>query len=274
MRVRQKVTKTMRTVFMAHFFCTRPPYSTARAGMDISPTSVAAVICQALSPDPSQVGYGITVLTPLGAPDMKGLSGSRVPPGLQSRPGRSACFCATINVSHGRVSAAFPVCYASGNVAGRQPRNISGMCHDLLGFRPHRRLRPPPLRRHIAVTLPEPNLETADAPTYAGFHILAVSAYRTRVRAPGGVRKALTLTDDRDAGGRRRGRRVRCPLRPSRPRPRSMTWHGPPVSPSPRCRACSTAAVTPAPRSGTGYDGRSPSSATSPTAPPARCRSG
>src|SRR5215469_2089505 len=49
-------------VFIAHFFCTRPPYSTARAGMDMSPTSVAAVICQALSPEPSQVGYGITVL--------------------------------------------------------------------------------------------------------------------------------------------------------------------------------------------------------------------
>ena len=67
MRTRQKVTKTMSVVFMAHFFCTRPPYSTARAGMDISPTSVAAVICQALSPDPSQVAYGITVFTPPGA---------------------------------------------------------------------------------------------------------------------------------------------------------------------------------------------------------------
>ena len=59
--------------------------------MDISPTSVAAVICQALSPDPSQVGYGITVFTPPGAACMKGLSGSRVAPGLAGPPGRSAC---------------------------------------------------------------------------------------------------------------------------------------------------------------------------------------
>src|SRR5580700_3609488 len=66
MRTRQKVVNTMSTVFMAHFFCTRPPYSTARAGMDISPTSVAAVICQALSPELSQVGYGITVFAPPG----------------------------------------------------------------------------------------------------------------------------------------------------------------------------------------------------------------
>src|SRR5580700_5978009 len=66
MSVRQKVTNTISTVFIAHFFCTRPPYSTARAGMDISPTSVAAVICQALSPELSQVGYGITVFAPPG----------------------------------------------------------------------------------------------------------------------------------------------------------------------------------------------------------------
>src|ERR1700722_7642877 len=83
MRTRQKVTNTMSVVFMAHFFCTRPPYSTARAGIDISPTSVAAVICQALSPDPSQVGYGITVFTPPGAACYEGATrvlGS--PPGL------------------------------------------------------------------------------------------------------------------------------------------------------------------------------------------------
>src|SRR5271165_1991980 len=80
MRTRQKVVNTIITVFIAHFFCTRPPYSTARAGMDMSPTSVAAVICQALSPAPSQVGYGITVFTPPGATCMRGLSGSRVAP--------------------------------------------------------------------------------------------------------------------------------------------------------------------------------------------------
>src|ERR1700730_18336889 len=34
--------------------------------MDISPTSVAAVICQALSPELSQEAYGITVFAPPG----------------------------------------------------------------------------------------------------------------------------------------------------------------------------------------------------------------
>src|SRR6266581_6508009 len=58
---RQNVVNTMSTVFIAHFFWTRPPYSTARAGMDISPTSVAAVICQELSPALSQLGYGFTM---------------------------------------------------------------------------------------------------------------------------------------------------------------------------------------------------------------------
>src|SRR5215469_9003189 len=59
MRVRQNVQNTIITVFIAHFFCTRPPYRTARPGMDISPTSVAAVSCQELSPAFSQLGYGI-----------------------------------------------------------------------------------------------------------------------------------------------------------------------------------------------------------------------
>src|SRR5579863_6907247 len=68
MSVRQNVQNTIIMVLTAHFFCTRPPYRTARAGMDINPTSVAAVICQELSPDPSQVGYGITVFTPPGLP--------------------------------------------------------------------------------------------------------------------------------------------------------------------------------------------------------------
>src|SRR5215469_12070840 len=102
MSTRQKVVNTIKTVFIAHFFCTRPPYSTARAGMDMSPTSVAAVICQALSPEPSQVGYGITVFTPPGA-----------------------CFHATVNVSHAGVSRAFPVCYAAGNVPGENGRDVS-----------------------------------------------------------------------------------------------------------------------------------------------------
>ncbi len=56
MSVRQNVQNTIMMVFIAHFFWTRPPYSTARAGMDINPTSVAAVICQELSPAFSQLG--------------------------------------------------------------------------------------------------------------------------------------------------------------------------------------------------------------------------
>src|ERR1700760_854024 len=60
-RTRPKVVNTIITVLIAHFFWTRPPYRTARAGMDISPTSVAAVICQALSPALSQLGYGFTM---------------------------------------------------------------------------------------------------------------------------------------------------------------------------------------------------------------------
>src|SRR6266700_2712847 len=60
-RTRQKVVTTISTVLIAHFFWTRPPYRTARAGMDISPTSVAAVICQELSPALSQLGYGFTM---------------------------------------------------------------------------------------------------------------------------------------------------------------------------------------------------------------------
>src|ERR1700712_2956536 len=38
-------------------FCMTPPYRTARPGRLISPTNVAAVICHALSPGDSQVGY-------------------------------------------------------------------------------------------------------------------------------------------------------------------------------------------------------------------------
>jgi hypothetical protein len=56
MRVRPNALNTISTVFIAHLRCTRPPYSTASAGMLMSPTSVAAVSCQALSPGLSQVG--------------------------------------------------------------------------------------------------------------------------------------------------------------------------------------------------------------------------
>ncbi len=37
-------------------FCITPPYRTTSPGTLISPTNVAAVICQALSPGLSQVG--------------------------------------------------------------------------------------------------------------------------------------------------------------------------------------------------------------------------
>src|SRR6266480_1929935 len=60
-RTSPKVVNTIITVFIAHFLWTRPPYSTARAGIDISPTSVAAVICQELSPALRKAGYGFTM---------------------------------------------------------------------------------------------------------------------------------------------------------------------------------------------------------------------
>ena len=45
---------TIIMVFTAHLRCTMPAYRTARPGMLIRPTSVAAVSCQALSPELSQ----------------------------------------------------------------------------------------------------------------------------------------------------------------------------------------------------------------------------
>ena len=39
-----------------HRFCITPPYSTARPGTLIRPTSVAAVICHDVSPELSQLG--------------------------------------------------------------------------------------------------------------------------------------------------------------------------------------------------------------------------
>ncbi len=51
MRTRQKVANTINMVFTAHLRCTRPPYSTAMAGMLMRPTRVAAVNCHALSPE-------------------------------------------------------------------------------------------------------------------------------------------------------------------------------------------------------------------------------
>ena len=55
MRVRQNALNTIIMVLTAHLRWTMPPYRTASAGMLIRPTSVAAVICQALSPELSQL---------------------------------------------------------------------------------------------------------------------------------------------------------------------------------------------------------------------------
>ena len=46
-------------LFTDQRFCMTPPYRMARPGRLISPTNVAAVICQALSPGFSHVGYAL-----------------------------------------------------------------------------------------------------------------------------------------------------------------------------------------------------------------------
>src|SRR3984885_7789700 len=88
-----------------------------------------------------------------------------------SRPGHSACFHATLNISHARVSPAFPVCYAVGNVAGGMDRDVSWMCRDVRGFSPFAALGGtwPPLERwrHMAVTLPKAAGGRPAGPTYA-----------------------------------------------------------------------------------------------------------
>src|SRR6266487_6800657 len=101
---RQKVVNTISTVFIAHFFCTSPPYRTARAGIDISPTSVAAVICQELSPALSQLGYGFT-MPPGGNGAFWGPTCWLAPPRPLRIPAR--------HVSHARVSGVFLGCYAA-----------------------------------------------------------------------------------------------------------------------------------------------------------------
>ena len=54
---RQNATNVSIMVFTDQRFCMTPPYSTASPGRLIRPTNVAAVICQALSPAFSQLGY-------------------------------------------------------------------------------------------------------------------------------------------------------------------------------------------------------------------------
>src|SRR5260221_14670763 len=104
--------------------------------MDMSPTSVPAVNCQAVSPLPIiQYGYGLTVFTLLQGLPVKGAYGDQgfAPRAGWTRPGRSAYLLATVNVSHRRVSGAFPVCYADGNVPGHKPIDVSGVCRDRPG---------------------------------------------------------------------------------------------------------------------------------------------
>src|SRR6266516_3535035 len=60
--VRQKATNVSIMLFTDQRFCITPPYRTARPGTLMSPTSVAAVICHALSPGLSQLGYACQVM--------------------------------------------------------------------------------------------------------------------------------------------------------------------------------------------------------------------
>src|SRR5580704_14425879 len=78
--------------------------------MDISPTSVAAVNCQELSPELSQAGYGLTV-PPWGNRAFWGPTCWLAPPRPLRIPAR--------HVSHARVSGVFLGCYAGGNECGR-----------------------------------------------------------------------------------------------------------------------------------------------------------
>src|SRR5215470_10311138 len=79
MSTRQKVLNTISMVLTAHFRCTRPPYRTARAGMLMRPTRVAAVICHALSPELSHDAYGFTASFLRGACSEGGRSQHRDP---------------------------------------------------------------------------------------------------------------------------------------------------------------------------------------------------
>src|SRR5690349_3944214 len=117
-RTSPKVVNTISTVFIAHFFWTRPPYRTARAGIDISPTSVAAVICQELSPALSQLGYGFT-MPPGGNGAFWGPTCWLAPPRPLRIPAR--------HVSHARVSGVFLGCYAAGNECGGRYLEMSPM---------------------------------------------------------------------------------------------------------------------------------------------------
>src|SRR4030081_3749197 len=58
-RTSEKATNVSIMLLTDQRFCIPPPYRTARPGRLISPTNVAAVICQALSPGFSHVGYAL-----------------------------------------------------------------------------------------------------------------------------------------------------------------------------------------------------------------------
>ena len=56
-KTRENATNVSIMLLTDQRFCMTPPYRTARPGRLISPTNVAAVICHALSPAFSQLGY-------------------------------------------------------------------------------------------------------------------------------------------------------------------------------------------------------------------------
>src|SRR5262245_20780529 len=60
--VRQEATNVSIMLLTDQRFCITPPYITARPGTVISPTSVAAVICHALSPGFSHDGYACQLI--------------------------------------------------------------------------------------------------------------------------------------------------------------------------------------------------------------------
>src|SRR5580700_4865453 len=60
--VTQNATNVSIMLFTDQRFCMTPPYRTANPGRLISPTNVAAVICHALSPALSQLGYAAQLM--------------------------------------------------------------------------------------------------------------------------------------------------------------------------------------------------------------------
>jgi hypothetical protein len=65
MSTRENPAKIIERTLTAHFFGTIDAYKTARPGMLINPTNVAAVICHVLSAGLSQLGYGTYEVAPI-----------------------------------------------------------------------------------------------------------------------------------------------------------------------------------------------------------------